>query len=299
MEELIRVARLRLLKMDKTNEYEEELIELSKDLGLLDPMELPELCKVVERISYFNPSFALSLSAHHLALNCLKDFNGVCAFALTERRGSDVKAIETTFDGVLRGEKRFVTNGEFADVFVVSARSEGFGIFAVERDHVISERMEVSCFRGSGISKVRIDGKGKYLGDLKIALKSLVLGRTVISALALGMAKRCFDMALKRAKRRGVFEKLRWNFAELKSDTELVSNYVYATACDPNPVKSAICKLKASEIAKRCSDFAVEVFGAKGLIKHSLPEIYYRYSKGLDIGEGTSEIMKEIISRSL
>ena len=310
MDELLKLAKVRFIRMDKSNEYDEELLEYARNLGLIKPMPLAELCKVVETIARFNPSLALSISAHHLALHCLRDCNGFCAFALTEKSGSNVKAIETKAEKTekgyaIRGYKNFVTNGEFAEVFVITAKHEGkVKVFAVDREGIKAERIDLTCFRGSGIAKIHIDSIGRELGDLKLAMSALNVGRVVFASLALGIAKRCFELALKRAKRLGITDNqgIRWRFADLKSDIEVVSSYVNSVVSsfsESDAIKPAICKLKACEVAKACADFAVEIFGAKGLIRHSITEILYRYAKALDIGEGTSEIMREIISRSL
>ncbi|WP_457550116.1 acyl-CoA dehydrogenase family protein [Archaeoglobus sp.] len=309
MDEFLKLAKVKFIKMDKTNRYDEELLEYAKKLGLIKPMPLAELCKVVETIAKFNPSLALSISAHHLALHCLKDCNDFCSFALTEKSGSNVKEIETVAEETegsytIKGSKNFVTNGEFAEVFVITARHEGrVKVFAVNREKIEAERIDLNCFRGSGISRIKIEGIGYELGDLKLAMSALNAGRVVFASLALGIAKRCIELALNRAKRLGIidYRGIRWRFADLKSDIEMVSSYVnsVASSSSEDAIKPAICKLKACEVAKACADFAVEIFGAKGLIRHSITEILYRYAKALDIGEGTSEIMREIISRSL
>ena len=310
MDKFLKLAKAKFIKMDKTNEYDEELLEYARNEGLTRPMPLEKLCKVVETVARFNPSLALSISAHHLALYCLRDSEYFCSFALTEKSGSNVKAIETVAEETekgyaIRGFKNFVTNGEFAEVFVVTAKHKGkVKVFAVDRDGIEAERIDLNCFRGSGISKIKIDGVGCELGDLKLAMSALNAGRVVFASLSLGIAKRCFELALKRAKRLGIIDNrgIRWMFANLKSDIEVVSNYVNSVAnsfSESDAVKPAICKLKACEVAKACADFAVEIFGGRGMIRHSITEIFYRYAKALDIGEGTSEIMREIISRSL
>ncbi len=309
MEDFLKLAREKFVTMDKSNEYDRELLRYALDLGLNRKMQLRDLCELVEVLAKCNPSLALSISAHHLALNCIENCEGFCAFALTEKSGSNVKDVKTSAEvegGGYRivGLKRFVTNGEFADRFVVSAKVEGkVMVFEVD-GKVKAERINLNAFRGSGISKVYFDNMGERLGDLKLAMTSLNFGRVVFSHLALGIAKRCFEIALRRAKKMGLIENtgVRWRFVELKSEIEVLSGYLKGVVKDFNPkdfVRPAICKLKASEVAKSCSDFLVEVFGAKGLVTHSLPEILYRYAKALDMGEGTNEIMKEIVSRAL
>lgn len=309
MEDFLRLAGMKFVRMDKTNEYDRELLEYAIDLGLTKPKELSELCRIVETLARYNPSLALTISAHHLALYCLNDCEGICAFALTEKSGSNVKDVKTKAERLddsyrIKGFKTFITNGEFANHFVVSARyGNEIRLFRID-GNVRSERINLSAFRGSGISKLYMDNVGKDIGDLKLAMISLNFGRIVFSSLALGMAKRCFELALNRAKRKGLIENvgIRWRFAELKSDIEALAgylNYVVSNFNAKDYLKPAVCKLKACRLAKDCADFLVEIFGAKGLVMHSTPETFYRYAKSLDIGEGTTEIMKEIISRTL
>ncbi len=319
MDNLLRVAKLKFIEMDKNNVYDEELLRLIVKYGLIKPRSCYELCEVVKRLAKYNPSIALSLTAHHLALYCLKNHelsNRDCffAFAMTEKVGSDVKAVETLAEDrngsyVIRGIKNFVTNAEFAEVFVVTAkRGEKVQVFAVEKDGVKTESVNLSCFRGSGIARVYIDAevpKENLLGSLRLAVSALIRSRVVLASLALGIAERCFELALGRARRRGLLENrgIRWRFAEIKAEIEILREFISRTARDADrkdiTVDSAICKLKASELAKVSADLAVEIFGAKGLIAHTPTEIFYRYAKSLDIAEGTSEIMKEIISLSL
>jgi len=310
MDEFLKLVRMRFVKMDKNNVHDREILNLAVKKNLTKQMGCVELCKIVKETAKFNPSVALSLTAHHLALQCLKNHakrDCFFAFAMTEKVGSDVKSIETLAEDrndsyVVRGIKNFVTNAEFAEVFVVTAkRGDKVEVFAVERDGVKTERININCFRGCGISRVYIDAKipkENLLGGLRLAISALIKSRVVLASLALGIAERCFEIALSRAKRRGLIENrgIRWRFAEMKAEIEILREFISRTARDTNAVNSAICKLKASELAKKLADFAVEIFGARGLIAHTPTEILYRYSKSLDIAEGTCEIMKEIIA---
>ncbi len=316
MDEFLKLVRLKFIRMDKNNVHDGELLNLAVKHNLTKQMSCVELCKIVKETAKFNPSIALSLTAHHLALYCLKDHelskkDCFFAFAMTERIGSNVKAVETLAEDrngcyVVKGVKNFVTNAEFAEVFVVTARhGEKVEVFAVERDGVKTEIINLNCFRGSGIAKVYIDAevpKENLLGSLRLAISALIKSRVVLASLALGIAERCFELALSRAKRRGLIENkgIRWRFAEIKAEIEILREFISKTATYADErditVDSAICKLKASELAKVSADLAVEMFGARGLIAHTPTEIFYRYSKSLDIAEGTSEIMKEIIS---
>jgi len=172
--------------------------------------------------------------------------------------------------------------------------------------------------RGSGVASIKFDnvevpaenvllevGKG-----LKVILATLSKSRVVFSALGMGIAERCLELALRYAKCRKAFGKsvaefqgIRWMLAELSAEIEAVRTLIYRTAelAEREDITrlSAMCKLLVAKTAKKAADLAVEIYGGHGLIRGSAVERAYRDVKALDIGEGTSEIMKEIIARYL
>jgi len=347
MEEILKLASARAHYMDVKNEIDADLLKLAFKSGLM-AVTLPknlgglgkgyvDLCEIVRLFGRVNSGFALTLTAHHMVVNCIKEFGTdkwmekiakyVGAFAITEpHAGSDIssvrlKAEEKNGFYVLNGVKTFITNGLFADLFVVLAKVEDKPTaFVVERDeNVIAKKINLNGFRGCGLASiefrcVEVPKENVLLGigkGLRVMLSTLAKSRVVFSALGLGIAERCFELAVKRAKRRKAFGKsisdfqgIRWMIAEVKAEIEALKEYIFKTAKDVDEGKdvtleSAICKLLTAKVAKKSADLAVEIYGARGLIKHSAVERAYRDVKSLDIGEGMTEIMKEIIARAI
>ncbi len=256
--------------------------------------------------------------------------------AMTEPGGgSDVAAIkmEAKKEGdvyILNGRKTLITNAEFGNVFIVIARAEeGLTAFLTEKDSIVVTKLNASGMRGSGLSSVGfsnvevaeediLGGLGK---GLKVALGTLAPNRIPFSAMGIGIANRCLEAAIKYAKERSAFGKkvadfqgIQWMLADIVAEIEAVKSLVYTSAkvADGNEeakldvtasidvtTLGAICKLKAAEVAKKAADIAVEIYGGHGVITGSPVERAYRDAKLLDIAEGTSEIMKVIISRKI
>ncbi len=346
MEEILKLASAKAYEMDLRDEIDPELLKLAFEKGLMSvtiPKKLggmgegyPKLCEIVEELAKVNSGLALTVAAHHMAVNCIKTFGNedwlkeltksAGAFAVTEpHAGSDVASIKLKAERkgdvfVLNGNKTLITNALFADVFIVLAKVEDKPTaFIVERcDGMEFRKLELMGMRGSGIASIRFKdaevpaenvllevGKG-----LKVILATLSKSRVVFSALGLGIAERCLELAVKFAKERKAFGKsiaefqgIRWMLAEVSAEIEAVRSLIYRTAelAEKEDITklSAMCKLLTAKIAKKSADLAVEIYGGHGLIKGSAVERAYRDAKALDIGEGTSEIMKEIIARYL
>lgn len=152
---------------------------------------------------------------------------------------------------------------------------------------------------------------GKQGEGAHIMLETLDAGRLSIAAIGLGLAQGAFEMALDYAKNRqqfgqpiGKFQAIAFKIAEMEVKLELARNTLYK-ACwlkDSNLAfakEAAIAKLYCSEIAKEIADEAVQIHGANGLMKNNDIERFYRDQRILQIGEGTSEILKLLISRHL
>ncbi len=346
MDDVIGLASAKAYEMDLRDEMDPELLKLAferKVMAVTIPKEFggmgegyAKLCEVVEGLARVNSGFALTVAAHHMAANCLRMFGSeewlkeltkrVGAFAVTEpHSGSDVASVRLKAERrgdvfILNGNKTLITNAMFADVFVVLARVEDKPTaFVVERCKGMEFRkLELMGMRGSGIASIKFKnvevpaenvllevGKG-----LKVILSTLSKSRVVFSALGLGIAERCLELALRYAKEREAFGRrvsefqgIRWMLAEVYAEIESLRNLIYSTAgmAEREDVTklSAICKLLSARIAKRVADVAVEIYGGHGLVRGSAVERAYRDVKALDIGEGTSEIMKEIIWRYL
>jgi isovaleryl-CoA dehydrogenase len=256
----------------------------------------------------------------------------VGTLAITEPAGgSDVAGMkmEAKKEGdryILNGRKTLITNAVFGNVIIVIARTgegpKGLTAFIVEKDGVVVTKLNATGMRGSGLASVGfrnievseeniLGGEGN---GMKVALATLAPNRIPFAAMGVGIARRCFELAKKYAKERDAFGKkvadfqgIQWMIAEVATEIEAVSRLVYNSARVADGMEyeidattlGAMCKLKVAEVTKRAADLAVEIFGGHGVISGSPVERAYRDAKILDIAEGTSEIMKVIISRTV
>jgi alkylation response protein AidB-like acyl-CoA dehydrogenase len=151
---------------------------------------------------------------------------------------------------------------------------------------------------------------GRGMGA-RIMLKTLDSGRLAIAAMGLGLAQGAFEMALGYSQKREQFghaiarnQAIAFKLADMDMKLELARNTLYK-ACymkdrnQPFERDAAIAKLYCSEIAREIADEAVQIFGAYGLFKDNPIERFYRDQRILQIGEGTSEILRIVISRYL
>jgi short/branched chain acyl-CoA dehydrogenase len=142
-------------------------------------------------------------------------------------------------------------------------------------------------------------------------VQTLDAGRLSIAAMGLGLAQGAFEMALEYAGKRvqfgkpiGHFQSVAFKLADMDMKIELARNMLYK-ACrmkddnQPYGRDAAIAKLYCSEIAGEVVDEAVQIHGAYGLFKDGDIERFYRDQRILQIGEGTSEILRVVISRHL
>lgn len=256
------------------------------------------------------------------------------AWGLTEpNTGSDAGNMRTVAvrDGdhyVINGAKNFITHGKSGEVAVVIARtgnvgdSRGMTAFIVERGTKgfaggrkenklgmrASETTEM-IFTDCRVHKSQMIG---VEGDGFVqALKTLDGGRISIAALSLGIAQGAFEAALKYSKERhqfnqpiSAFQGISFKLADMATKIEAAKWLVYRAADLKNkhlPVnrESAMAKLYASEVAVDVANDAVQIFGGYGYTKDFPVEKFYRDAKLCTIGEGTSEIQKMVISRSL
>jgi alkylation response protein AidB-like acyl-CoA dehydrogenase len=258
------------------------------------------------------------------------------AWGLTEpNTGSDAGNMRTTavLDGsgefyVLNGAKNFITHGKSGEVAVVIARtgevgdSHGMTAFIVERgtpgfaggrkeDKLgmrASETTEI-IFTDCHVPVENVIGK---VGDGFVqSLKVLDGGRISIAALSLGIAQGAFEAALQYSKERQQFNQPISNFqgigfklADMATEIEAASLLTYRAAemkerGENVSRESAMAKLYASEVAVRTANEGVQIFGGYGYTKDYPAEKYYRDAKLCTIGEGTSEIQKLVIARTL
>ena len=152
---------------------------------------------------------------------------------------------------------------------------------------------------------------GRRGEGMKIMLSTLDAGRLSIAAIGLGLAQGAFEMAARYARQRKQFGKtlaefqaISFKLAEMSTKIELARNTLYH-ACRlkdaglPFAKQAAISKLYCSEIAKEVADESLQIHGAYGLLRENHIERFYRDQRLLQIGEGTSEILKMVIARHI
>jgi alkylation response protein AidB-like acyl-CoA dehydrogenase len=256
------------------------------------------------------------------------------AWGLTEpNTGSDAGNMQTTAvkDGdhwILNGTKNWITHGRSGQLSVVIARtgeprtSGNSTAFIVERGtpgFSGGKKENKLGMRASETAEMIFDGcrisDAQRLGDVgdgfRQALKILDGGRISIAALSIGIAKGAYEAALQYSKERKQFDQPIANFqgisfklADMATEIE-AAELLTLQAADlknrklPMTKESAMAKYFASEVAVKVSTDAVQIFGGYGYTKDFPVEKYYRDSKLCTIGEGTSEIQKTVIARSL
>lgn len=257
-------------------------------------------------------------------------------FGLTEpEAGSDAGNTKTyaVEDGdywVLNGSKIFITNAATditlgSTVLAVTGESNGkkeFTCFLVENGtpgFTARSMKDKMMWRASNTSELFFEDcrvhKDNILGKrgdgFKQMMGTLDNGRLSIAAMGLGCAQGAFDYAMKYAKERKTFGKpiatyqaTAFKFADVEMGLELSRNYLYEVCRMLNEGKKitkegAICKLYCSELAHMAANHCVQILGGYGLMKEYDAERYYRDQKLLEIGEGTSEIQRLVISRQI
>ena len=250
-------------------------------------------------------------------------------FALTEpATGSDTAAIEAGAERVdggyrLSGHKQWVTNGRAAGAMVVFARApEGVTAFVVGMDEAgisfgkHAEKMGVLSATTDDVllDNVFVPEEGR-LGEegkgLRVALGTLDAGRIGIAAQALGIAEAAFRYAVSYASERTTFGKpiarhqaISFKLADMQTKIRAARLLVYEAAWIrdrgmPHGEAGARAKLYAAQVANEVTYDAVQVLGGQGYMKDHPVERYYRDARVTEIYEGTSEIQRLVISRSI
>ena len=152
---------------------------------------------------------------------------------------------------------------------------------------------------------------GERGAGFKQFLQTLDGGRVAVAALSVGLAQACFDEAIKRANGRkqfgrsiAEFQAIQFKLADMAMEIELSRNMVLKAAWLKDQGRSfgreaSMAKVFASETAKRAADQAAQIHGGEGFMEGSAVARYWRQVKINEIGEGTSEINRQIIARSL
>src|ERR671918_1316363 len=260
----------------------------------------------------------------------------LAGFGLTEPGGgSDAGATRTTAklvagEWVINGSKSFITNSgtsvtEFVTItavtdgnkgkkkitaIIVPNGTEGFEVGKPYRKmgwhHSDTHELSFNDVRVPEANQLGLRGEG-----FKNFLKILDDGRIAIAALAIGLAQGCVDESIKYAGKRtafghaiGDFQAIQFKIADMAMKTELARTAYHKAAWlkelgRPYKMEAAIAKLYASEIAVDVARDAVQIHGGYGYIEEFPVCRHFRDSKVLEIGEGTSEVMRILIAREL
>ena len=253
------------------------------------------------------------------------------AFALTEpNAGTDAAMQATTAVDMgdhylLNGSKIFITNGYYADVYVVFAMTDkskgnkGITAFILEKGmegFTFGSKEKKMGIRGSATYELVFDNvkvpKENVLGEVgkgfKVAMATLDGGRIGIAAQALGIAQGAIDAAAAYVKERvqfgrtiSSFQNTQFKLAEMQTRVDAARFLVYAAACKKDAgenysADAAKAKLFASEAARDVTCQAVQLYGGYGFTREYPVERMMRDAKITELYEGTSEVQKMVIA---
>ena len=268
----------------------------------------------------------------YLPLLCSGESIG--SFGLTEpEAGSDAGGTKTTAvleDGewVINGSKCFITNASYAKFVTITAVTDRDKGTRGISDIIVPTTAPGFTVR-AGYEKLGLHGSNTtelFFDDVRVPEKSLVGvrgegykqflvvldgGRIAIGAMGVGIAQACLDAALKYAKERcqfgrpiGKFQAIQFKLADMAMNIELARNMYLKAAWlkdsgQPYSLEANYAKLFGSEMATKAALEAIQIHGGYGYINEFPVARYLRDSKLLEIGEGTSEVIRLVIARRL
>jgi butyryl-CoA dehydrogenase len=256
------------------------------------------------------------------------------ALAITEpNAGSDVAGLQTTAvldkdEWVVNGTKQFITTGDIAGVTIVMAKTDkdkgakGISAILVEKDTMgfkVGQLEDKLGLRGSRTAELIFENcrvpKENLLGEENKGfygvMDTLDRGRTAVGAMSVGIARGALEDSLEYANQReqfgrtiGKFQAIRFMVADMATDVDAARLLVHRAAFLednklPYSKEAAMAKLFASEIAMRATNKAIQIFGGYGYTREYPVERYFRDVKLCQIGEGTSEVQRIVISKKL
>ena len=247
---------------------------------------------------------------------------------------TEARSVDGTW--TITGRKKWVTNGTLADVMLVFARTGGgessrtaIGAFLVDTSapgYVVGRREKTMGLRASETVEVGFEGvrvaDDRLVGHpghgLRYALEALDLGRLGIGAQAVGIARAALEHAIRYSRQRRQFDRPIAAFGAIRSKIATMATRIAASralvmdgahawearetlgeAASPVAARSAMAKLMASETAAWVTEEAVRIFGGYGFMREYPVEKLMRDAKATEIYEGTSEILRLVIGRSL
>lgn len=339
-------------------EFPEKIVRKLGELGLFGMM-VPEkyggsaagavgYSLALQEIAYSCASLAVTLSVTNLTTEPLLNYateeqkrrflmpmasgEYLGAFALTEpEAGSDPSGLKTSAVKkggryLLNGSKQFITNGTYAGLFLLVARTSpdknGLTAFLIPRGtkglSVGKEERKMGLSASNTVEIILQDCEvpeelvlGKPGMGLSIALNALDSGRIGIASQSVGMIKACLDEGLSYAMERKQFgrpiirhQSIQNMICDIEVDYEASGLLTWSAASLKDAKKkftkeASVAKLYASEALNRCAYRALQVFGGYGYTKEYKIERIYRDARVTTIYEGTSEIQRMVISREL
>jgi alkylation response protein AidB-like acyl-CoA dehydrogenase len=255
-------------------------------------------------------------------------------FGLTEPdTGSDAanqktRAKRTESGWVINGAKMWISLGNHAKVAMIFAQTDpekahrGLACFLVETDNDGFEPQEIHHkmgLRGSDTASISLSDcevpavalLGEVGDGFKIAMTSLDSGRYSVAAGCVGICQGCVESSVKYAKERvqfgrpiASFQLVQAMLADMKVETDAARMLVYRAGWlkdsgKPSTTETSIAKLYATEAAVNCANTAIQVHGGSGYVDDHPVERYFRDVRVTTLYEGTSQIQKLIIGRSL
>lgn len=350
-----------VIERDKNALYPKEEIRKMREMGFMgmtvDPeyggggMDTLAYVLAMEEISKIDASCAVAMSVNN-SLVCwglqkygteeqkekylrpLASGELLGAFCLSEpEAGSDASHQHTTAVNagdhyVINGIKNWITNGKYADIYLVMAQTNpekgphGINAFIVEagvKGLTTGEKEDKMGIRASDtcsvmLNEVRVPKENRIGQDgfgFKFAMKTLEGGRIGIAAQAIGIAGGAYERSLQYAQERKAFgepiykfQDVSFKLADMATQLEAARLLVYQAARDkdagrPYKLSGSMAKLFAAEAAMKITTEAVQIHGGYGYVREYHVERMMRDAKITQIYEGTSEIQKIVISRSI
>jgi alkylation response protein AidB-like acyl-CoA dehydrogenase len=348
---------------DVAEKFPHEIVDKAAEMGLTGaniPMEYGgagystlDVAIITEELFAVDPGIALSIIAASFGSDAIMGFgteeqkerwlepvaagDAIMGTAISEPdTGSDVSSVSTTAEkdgdeGVINGNKMWITNGTVGDYFVVMTKTDpdaegrynGFSQIVVESDRDGFEAEKITGklgIRASDTAELLFDNVrvpeenlvGTRGGGFLQLMQFFDETRTAVAAQGVGIAKGAAEAALDYAQEReqfgkpiGEFQAIQHKLADMHTQTEAARQLTYKSAWsvdekgDQLTMLASMAKEYASRVAVEVADEAVQIHGGAGYVNDFPVERFYRDAKITQIYEGTSEIQKNIIAREL